>query len=100
MDLMRVLSSALCVYVLVAYSISLYVFLVVVIGDKGECAIVTTHVSKLDLSDPLYLHASDSSNLTITAIKLKGTENYTFWSNAMKLALHVKNCWIHRLHLY
>ncbi|KAK9063310.1 hypothetical protein SSX86_017180 [Deinandra increscens subsp. villosa] len=50
-----------------------------------------TLVSKLDASDPLYLHASDSSHLTIISIKLKGTENYTLWANAMKLALQVKN---------
>ncbi|KAK9074195.1 hypothetical protein SSX86_006792 [Deinandra increscens subsp. villosa] len=50
-----------------------------------------TLVSKLDASNPLYLHASDSSTLTIVSIKLKGTENYTLWANAMKLALQVKN---------
>ncbi|XP_076914870.1 uncharacterized protein LOC143574026 [Bidens hawaiensis] len=50
-----------------------------------------TLVSKLEASDPLYLHASDSSNLTIVSIKLKGTENYKVWSNAMLLALQVKN---------
>ncbi|KAJ0717604.1 putative transcription factor interactor and regulator CCHC(Zn) family [Helianthus annuus] len=52
-----------------------------------------TLVSKLDASDPLYLHPSDSSNLTIVSIKLKGVENYTVWSNAMQLALQVKNKW-------
>ncbi|KAJ0900510.1 putative RNA-directed DNA polymerase [Helianthus annuus] len=52
-----------------------------------------THVSKLDASDPLYLHPSDSSNLTIVSVKLKGSENYTIWSNAMQLALQVKNKW-------
>ncbi|KAJ0890594.1 putative retrotransposon Copia-like protein [Helianthus annuus] len=52
-----------------------------------------TLVSKLDASDPLYLHPSDSSNLTIVSIKLKGSENYTIWSNAMQLALQVKNKW-------
>jgi hypothetical protein len=57
-------------------------------GDRLK---VGTLVSKLDASDPLYLHPSDSSNLTIVSIKLKGTENYTMWSNAMKLALQVKN---------
>ncbi|MFS7918668.1 putative transcription factor interactor and regulator CCHC(Zn) family [Helianthus anomalus] len=52
-----------------------------------------TLVSKLDASDPLYLHPSDSSNLTIVSVKLKGSENYTVWSNAMQLALQVKNKW-------
>lgn len=50
-----------------------------------------TRVDKLDGSDPLYLHASDSSNLTIVNVKLKGTENYTLWANSMTLALQVKN---------
>ncbi|XP_035830970.1 uncharacterized protein LOC118480302 [Helianthus annuus] len=57
--------------------------------NQGESSV--TLVSKLDASDPLYLHASDSSSLTIVNIKLKGTENYVVWSNAMKLALTAKN---------
>lgn len=52
---------------------------------------MVTLVTKLDASDPLYLHPSDSSNLTIVNIKLKGSENYSVWSNAMSLALQVKN---------
>ncbi|MFS7950713.1 putative retrotransposon Copia-like protein [Helianthus anomalus] len=58
-------------------------------GDKTDSSV--TLISKLDASDPLYLHASDSSSLTIVNIKLKGTENYIVWSNAMKLALLAKN---------
>ncbi|XP_076927295.1 uncharacterized protein LOC143590814 [Bidens hawaiensis] len=54
--------------------------------DSGE-----TLISKLDASNPLYLHASDSSTMTIISFKLKGTENYSMWANAMKLALQVKN---------
>ncbi|KAJ0830242.1 putative RNA-directed DNA polymerase [Helianthus annuus] len=50
-----------------------------------------TLISKLDIGDPLYLHPSDSSALTIVSIKLKGTENYSVWSSAMKLALEAKN---------
>ncbi|KAJ0493280.1 putative RNA-directed DNA polymerase [Helianthus annuus] len=57
--------------------------------EKTESSV--TLVSKLDASDPLYLHASDSSGLTVVNIKLKGTENYVVWSNAMKLALMAKN---------
>ncbi|XP_035838860.1 uncharacterized protein LOC118486484 [Helianthus annuus] len=57
--------------------------------DKDESSV--TLISKLDASDPLYLHASDSSSLSIVNIKLKGTENYVEWSNAMKLALMAKN---------
>ncbi|KAJ0675133.1 putative RNA-directed DNA polymerase [Helianthus annuus] len=50
-----------------------------------------TLISKLDIGDPLYLHPSDSSSLTIVSIKLKGIENYAVWSSAMKLALEAKN---------
>jgi len=61
-------------------------------GDSsGSSGTTETLVSKLDSSDPLYLHASDSSNLTIVSVKLKGSENYTIWSNAIQLALQVKN---------
>ncbi|KAJ0805739.1 putative RNA-directed DNA polymerase [Helianthus annuus] len=56
----------------------------------GEGTSVTL-ISKLDIGDPLYLHPSDSSALTIVNIKLKGTENYSMWSSAMKLALEAKN---------
>ncbi|XP_035838297.1 uncharacterized protein LOC118485894 [Helianthus annuus] len=50
-----------------------------------------TLISKLDVGDPLYLHPSDSSALTIVSVKLKGTENYSVWSSSMKLALEAKN---------
>ncbi|KAJ0720009.1 putative RNA-directed DNA polymerase [Helianthus annuus] len=50
-----------------------------------------TLISKLDIGDPLYLHPSDSSSMTIVGIKLKGTENYRVWPSAMKLALEAKN---------
>lgn len=50
-----------------------------------------TLVSKIDAGDPLYLHPSDASNLTVVSVKLKGTDNYSVWSNAMMLALQVKN---------
>ncbi|KAJ0947449.1 putative RNA-directed DNA polymerase [Helianthus annuus] len=50
-----------------------------------------TLVSKLEPDNPLYLHASDSTTLTVVGIKLKGTENYTVWANAMILALRIKN---------
>ncbi|XP_076927031.1 uncharacterized protein LOC143590430 [Bidens hawaiensis] len=58
-------------------------------GDNGSSSV--TEISKLDASNPLYLHASDSSTLTVITIKLKGTDNYTVWANAMLLALQVKN---------
>ncbi|XP_022041183.1 uncharacterized protein LOC110943757 [Helianthus annuus] len=57
--------------------------------DTGSTS--QTLIGKLDIGDPLYLHPSDSSALTIVNIKLKGTENYSVWSSAMKLALEAKN---------
>jgi hypothetical protein len=57
----------------------------------GSSSSGETLVSKLDPSNPLYLHASDSSSLTIIRIKHKGTENYSVWSNAMRLTLNAKN---------
>ncbi|XP_076903193.1 uncharacterized protein LOC143558190 [Bidens hawaiensis] len=48
-------------------------------------------ISNLEATDRLYLHVSDSSSLTIVSIKLTGSDNYTVWSNAMNLALQVKN---------
>ncbi|MFS8013529.1 putative RNA-directed DNA polymerase [Helianthus anomalus] len=61
-------------------------------GDKdGNAGSSQTLISKLDIGDPLFLHPSDSSSLTIVGIKLKGTENYRVWSSAMKLALEAKN---------
>ncbi|XP_076902271.1 uncharacterized protein LOC143556961 [Bidens hawaiensis] len=61
--------------------------------DNASSSVINnnTLISKLEASDPLYLHASDSNSLTIVSIKLKGTENYKVWSNAMMLALQVKN---------
>ncbi|KAJ0587122.1 putative RNA-directed DNA polymerase [Helianthus annuus] len=61
-------------------------------SDKGDSSGSSqTLISKLDIGDPLFLHPSDSSSLTIVGIKLKGTENYRVWSSAMKLALEAKN---------
>ncbi|XP_071718453.1 uncharacterized protein [Rutidosis leptorrhynchoides] len=50
-----------------------------------------TLISKIDFGDPLYLHASDTTNTPLISIKLKGTENYNVWSRAMLLALSTKN---------
>ncbi|GKB45530.1 ribonuclease H-like domain-containing protein [Tanacetum coccineum] len=50
-----------------------------------------TLIRKLDVSNPLHLHPNDSAALTVVSIKLKGTENYHVWSNAMLLALEGKN---------
>ncbi|XP_076894922.1 uncharacterized protein LOC143547361 [Bidens hawaiensis] len=58
-------------------------------GDDASSSM--TLISKLDISNPLYLHPSDSSSLSIINVKLKGTENYRVWANAMKLALQAKN---------
>ncbi|KAJ0605008.1 putative retrotransposon Copia-like protein [Helianthus annuus] len=50
-----------------------------------------TLISKLGPDNPLYLHATDSTNLTVIRIRLKGTKNYTMWANAMSLDLRFKN---------
>ncbi|GJU49610.1 putative reverse transcriptase domain-containing protein [Tanacetum coccineum] len=50
-----------------------------------------TLISKLDISDPLYLHPNNSTALTVVSIKLMGTENYQVLSCAMLLALEEKN---------
>src|ERR1044071_5921247 len=60
-------------------------------GGGGVVVNVGTLISKLDIGDPLYIHPSDTSTLTIISLKIKGTENYKVWSNAMKLALETKN---------
>ncbi|GJT42670.1 ribonuclease H-like domain-containing protein [Tanacetum coccineum] len=49
-----------------------------------------TRISKLDISDPLHLHPSDTTGLTVVSIKLKGTESYQVWSCVMLLALEGK----------
>lgn len=48
-------------------------------------------VSKLEFSDPLFLHPTDTSSTPIISFKLSGTENYKVWSCAMTLALQTKN---------
>ncbi|GJX25295.1 putative RNA-directed DNA polymerase [Tanacetum coccineum] len=58
---------------------------------KYEAPDNVTLISKLDVSNPLHLHPNDSAALTVVSIKLKGTENYHVWSNAMLLALEGKN---------
>ncbi|GJY37100.1 ribonuclease H-like domain-containing protein [Tanacetum coccineum] len=50
-----------------------------------------TLISKLDVSNPLHLHPNDSAALTIVSVKLKETENYHVWSNAMLLDLEGRN---------
>ncbi|GJR01538.1 ribonuclease H-like domain-containing protein [Tanacetum coccineum] len=50
-----------------------------------------TLISRLDVSNPLHLHPNDSAALTIVSVKLKGTENYHVWSNAMLLTLEGRN---------
>ncbi|KAJ0841479.1 putative RNA-directed DNA polymerase [Helianthus annuus] len=60
-------------------------------GPQPDASTSQTLISKLDVGDPLYLHPSDSSTLTIVSVKLKGSENYSVWSTSMKLALEAKN---------
>ncbi|KAK1433710.1 hypothetical protein QVD17_10625 [Tagetes erecta] len=52
---------------------------------------VIEKMSNLDFGDPLYLHPSDTNNLSIINLRLTGTENYAIWSSSMELALLVKN---------
>lgn len=60
-------------------------------SDSDTENVFGTLVSKLDFGDPLYLHASDTSNIPLISFKLKGTENYKVWACAMELALETKN---------
>ncbi|XP_071739254.1 uncharacterized protein [Rutidosis leptorrhynchoides] len=50
-----------------------------------------TLINKLDFSDPLYLHPSDTTGAPLVSVKLKGTENYNIWSRSVLLALGTKN---------
>lgn len=59
--------------------------------DKSVELIGGTSEMKLDVYDPLYLHANDTSGTPLVGFKLVGTENYKVWSAAVKLALHTKN---------
>ncbi|KAK4718371.1 hypothetical protein R3W88_016709 [Solanum pinnatisectum] len=50
-------------------------------------------MATLDVSDPrhpLHLQPSDNPGNVIISIQLKGSENYSVWSRAMKIALRVK----------
>ncbi|GJS84938.1 ribonuclease H-like domain-containing protein [Tanacetum coccineum] len=69
---------------------------VIVMSDGGDSdtegvADPVTLISKLDVSNPLHLHSNDSAVLTVVSVKLKGTENYQVWANAMLLSLEGKN---------
>ncbi|XP_076949829.1 uncharacterized protein LOC143622620 [Bidens hawaiensis] len=50
-----------------------------------------TQLNSLDFNNPLFLHPSDTSNIAIINIKLKGTENYSVWANSMLLALKINS---------
>ncbi|GJY80444.1 ribonuclease H-like domain-containing protein [Tanacetum coccineum] len=60
-------------------------------SDTDDVTDPVTLISKLDVSNPLHLHSNDSAVLTVVSVKLKGTENYQVWANAMLLALEGKN---------
>ncbi|GKF10839.1 ribonuclease H-like domain-containing protein [Tanacetum coccineum] len=60
-------------------------------SDTQGVADPVTLISKLDVSNPLHLHSNDSAVLTVVSVKLKGTENYQVWANAMLLFLEGKN---------
>ncbi|GJS87407.1 ribonuclease H-like domain-containing protein [Tanacetum coccineum] len=50
-----------------------------------------TLISRLDVSNPLYLHPNDFAALTVVSVKLKEIENDQVWSCVMLLALEGKN---------
>ncbi|GJY13628.1 ribonuclease H-like domain-containing protein [Tanacetum coccineum] len=60
-------------------------------SDTDDVTDPVTLISKLDVSNPLHLHSNDSAVLTVVSVKLKGTENYQVWANAMLLTLEGKN---------
>ncbi|GJY04655.1 putative RNA-directed DNA polymerase, partial [Tanacetum coccineum] len=70
-----------------------YIVIMSVHGDSDTDDVTdpVTLISKLDVSNPLHLHSNDSAVLTVVSVKLKGTENYQVWANAMLLALEGKN---------
>lgn len=59
--------------------------------DKEAGCSSGSSVSKLDFSDPLFLHPTDTSGTPIINFKLTGTENYRVWACAMTLGLQTKN---------
>lgn len=51
-------------------------------GDKEKAT-----VESLPFSHPLFLHPSDTQGAALISHILTGTENYTVWSRAMRIAL-------------
>lgn len=47
--------------------------------------------TKIDINDPLYIHASDAPGVTLINELLTGSENYAVWSRAMLIGLRAKN---------
>lgn len=60
-------------------------------GEAEKIPELQSLTAKLDFGDPLYLHPSDTTGVSILNMKLTGTENYKVWSCAMILALETKN---------
>ncbi|KAH0653025.1 hypothetical protein KY289_030703 [Solanum tuberosum] len=50
-----------------------------------------TPVPPIDHNDPIFLQSTDTPGITLIALQLNGTENYTLWSRYMKIALLGKN---------
>lgn len=46
-----------------------------------------------ELDNPFFFSASDGPNIVLVSPPLQGSANYASWSNAMKIALEVKNKW-------
>ncbi|XP_071729220.1 uncharacterized protein [Rutidosis leptorrhynchoides] len=57
----------------------------------GDATTSDNPISKLDFTDPLFLHASDITSTPIITFKLLGTKNFRVWKCAMTLALKTKN---------
>ncbi|WMV38166.1 hypothetical protein MTR67_031551 [Solanum verrucosum] len=50
-----------------------------------------TSVPPIDHNDPIFLQSTNTPRITLIALQLNGTENYTLWSRYMKIALLGKN---------
>ncbi|KAG8482872.1 hypothetical protein CXB51_023953 [Gossypium anomalum] len=52
---------------------------------------MVTPANCVDFNHPLYLHPSDTPSTQLVSYQLLGTENFTVWSCAMRIALLAKN---------
>ncbi|GKB57854.1 ribonuclease H-like domain-containing protein [Tanacetum coccineum] len=61
------------------------------VGASPSGPSVVDSINYLDGGHPLHVQNSDTSNYVIVPFNLLGTENYRIWSDAVKLALQVRN---------